>query len=50
MEELNLIGQKKLDGWLTLFGNFYAVRQMRFEDAIKNTMIEGLLEGNKDWS
>ncbi|MEM3292258.1 MAG: ATP-binding protein, partial [Saccharolobus sp.] len=25
----------------TLFGNFYAVRQMRFEDAIKNTIAEG---------
>lgn len=35
---------KKLDGvvgWLTLFGNFYAVRKMSFETSMSSTIEEG---------
>jgi len=34
----------KLDGivgWLTLFGNFYAIRKMSYEEALKRTVEEG---------
>ena len=34
----------KLDGivgWLTLFGNFYAIRKMRYEEALNQTIEEG---------
>jgi hypothetical protein len=50
MEELNISFDKedevvkKLDGvvgWLTLFGNFYAVRKMSFETSMSSTIEEG---------
>jgi hypothetical protein len=50
MEELNLSFNKeeevvrRLDGivgWLTLFGNFYGVRKMSFEEALNSTIGEG---------
>ena len=50
MEELNISfdkedeAVKKLDGvvgWLTLFGNFYAVRKMSFETSMSSTIEEG---------
>ncbi len=50
MEELNISFDKedevvkRLDGvvgWLTLFGNFYAVRKMSFETSMSSTIEEG---------
>ena len=50
MEELNVEFNRvnevveKLDGivgWLTLFGNFYAVRKLGYEEALKLTLDEG---------
>jgi len=50
MEEINANFNKyeevvnKLDGivgWLTLFGNFYAIRKMRYEEALRQTLEEG---------
>ncbi|ADB86231.1 AAA family ATPase [Saccharolobus islandicus] len=50
MEELNVRFDKenevvkKLDGivgWLTLFGNFYAIRRMDFKEALNLTLEEG---------
>ncbi|WP_222703214.1 AAA family ATPase [Acidianus manzaensis] len=50
MEELNVTFDKyeevieKLDGvvgWLTLFGNFYGVRKMNFDSALRNSIKEG---------
>jgi AAA+ ATPase superfamily predicted ATPase len=50
MEELNVSFNKEdevvrklngIVGWLTLFGNFYAVRRMSFDDALTSVINEG---------